>query len=237
VMRWAGLLVLLEVARMTSIHFGALTWTRVWVQMQTLLRANLLAAQVASGGPEAGQPVGSAGEALTHFRDDVEDVAQFVDGLVDVSAGLAFTMLAGVVLGVTERRRGSGARAATGDGGHRDQAPRHPHQGVPAGRSGGHGIGHRPRRRRDGGATTVKVNDATDALLARLRHLVDERRVTAVRDRVLDEGVQAFSRGAADVGLGAVLLVAAGGLASGSSAWATSRSSPPTSVGSASCRG
>ena len=39
------------------------------------LRANLLAAQVASGGPKAGQPVGSAGEAVTHFRDDAEDVA------------------------------------------------------------------------------------------------------------------------------------------------------------------
>ena len=65
-------------------------------------------------------------------------------------------------------------------------------------------------------ATTVKVNDAGEALLARLTVLVDRRRVTAVRDRVLDEGVQAFSRGAADVGLGAVLLVGAGGLASGS---------------------
>ena len=64
-------------------------------------------------------------------------------------------------------------------------------------------------------ATTVKVNDAGDALLARLERLVEQRRTTAVRDRVLDESLQAFSRGAADVGLGAVLLVAAGGLASG----------------------
>jgi ATP-binding cassette subfamily B protein len=36
-----------------------------------------------------------------------------------------------------------------------------------------------------------------------------------VRDRVLEEGVMAFSRGAADFGLGLVLLVAAGALASG----------------------
>ena len=67
--------------------------------MQTFLRANLLTAQLASGGPEAGQPVGSAGEAITHFRDDTEDIAMFVDGMLDVSAGLAFTMLAGIVLG------------------------------------------------------------------------------------------------------------------------------------------
>ena len=64
-------------------------------------------------------------------------------------------------------------------------------------------------------ATTVKVNNSTDAMLARLRGLVDVRRRTAVRDRVLDEGVMAFSQGAADVGLGLVLLVSAGALASG----------------------
>ena len=64
-------------------------------------------------------------------------------------------------------------------------------------------------------ATTVKVNDASEPLLARLRRLVDARRDTAVRDRVLDESVMAFSHGAADVGLGLVLLISAGGLASG----------------------
>ena len=58
---------------------------QAWVHMQTFLRANLLTAQLASGGPEAGQPVGSAGEAITHFRDDIEDATMFIDGLVDVS--------------------------------------------------------------------------------------------------------------------------------------------------------
>ena len=84
---------------MSTIHLGALMWTRAWVHMQSLLHANLLTAQVASGGPEAGQPVGSAGEAITHFRDDVEDVTMFVDGFVDISAGVVFTVLAGLVLG------------------------------------------------------------------------------------------------------------------------------------------
>ena len=97
---WIGAaLALCEVARMSTIHLGALMWTRAWVHMQSLLRANLLTAQVASGGPEAGQPVGSAGEAITHFRDDVEDVTMFIDGFVDISAGVVFTVLAGLVLG------------------------------------------------------------------------------------------------------------------------------------------
>jgi ATP-binding cassette subfamily B protein len=64
-------------------------------------------------------------------------------------------------------------------------------------------------------ATTVKVNDATEPALAHLHRLVETRRHTAVRDRVLDDGVQAFGQGAADVGLGLVLLVTAGSLASG----------------------
>ena len=53
---------------------------------------------------EAGQPVGSAGEAITHFRDDVEDVTMFVDGFVDISAGVVFTALAGLVLGSVDGR-------------------------------------------------------------------------------------------------------------------------------------
>lgn len=215
VVRWVALLAVLEVARMTAIHFGALTWTKVWVHMQTLLRANLLAAQVASGGPEAGQPVGSAGEAITHFRDDAEDVAMFVDGIVDVSAGLAFTMLAGAVLGVTNPAAAAvlvlpliAVGIATKLLDTRIKAYRLADREATAAVTGlvGDVIA---------AATTVKVNDAGDALLARLERLVEQRRTTAVRDRVLDESLQAFSRGAADVGLGAVLLVAAGGLASG----------------------
>ena len=64
-------------------------------------------------------------------------------------------------------------------------------------------------------ATTVKVNNAIEPTIAHLRKLVDLRRRTAVRDRVLDESVWAFSQGAADVGLGLVLLSAAGAMASG----------------------
>src|SRR4029079_12868419 len=87
VYRCAIAVFVVEAVRMGSIHIGAVTWTKSWVHMQTLLRANLLTAQVASGGPEAGQPVGSAGEALTHFRDDTEDIAQLRDRVVDVAGG------------------------------------------------------------------------------------------------------------------------------------------------------
>jgi ATP-binding cassette subfamily B protein len=212
---WAAAIAVSETIRMVSIHHGALIWTRVWLHMQTLLRANMLSAQMASGGLHAGQPVGSAGSAVTHFRDDTEDVANLVDGIVDISGGLVFTVVAGFVLGAADANaalilifpllavalvtrvldtRIKDFRAA-------DREATERVTGL---------LGDVMAA-----ATTVKVNAAAESMLARLRVLVDRRRHTAVRDRVLDEGVMAFSQGAADVGLGLVLLVSAGAIASG----------------------
>jgi ATP-binding cassette subfamily B protein len=213
---WIGLaLALCELARMSTIHMGALMWTRAWVHMQSLLRANLLAAQVASGGPEAGQPVGSAGEALTHFRDDVEDVTMFVDGFVDISAGVVFTVLAGLVLGSIDSNAAMmllipliGVAVATRSLDGRIKRYRAADRVAASSVSGLLGDVM-------AAATTVKVNNAIEPTIAHLQRLVDERRETAVRDRVLDESVWAFSQGAADVGLGLVLLSAAGAMAAG----------------------
>lgn len=200
---------------MGAVHFGALTWTRCWIHMQTLLRANLLAAQVASGGPEAGQPVGSAGEAITHFREDTEDVAQLVDGVVDVSGGLLFTILVAFALGAADAVGAAvliipllavALMTRTLD----DKIKRYRAADRAAAAAVTGLVGDVMSA-----ATTVKVNDASEHLLARLATLVARRRETAVRDRVLDEAVMAFSRGSVDIGLGLVLLVSAGAIATG----------------------
>ncbi len=205
----------LEIARMATIHAGALVWTQAWVHIQTLLRANMLLAQMASGGPEAGQPVGSAGEAITHFRDDAEDVAMLVDGILDVSAGLVFTVGASFVLGSIDARAAgvlliplASVALATRTLDSKIKQFRTADRAAASSVSGMIGDVM-------AAATTVKVNDAVDNTIARLQRLVDLRRHTAVRDRVLDESVWAFSQGAADVGLGLVLLVSAGAMASG----------------------
>lgn len=211
----AGTVLVVDTLRMTSIHWGALLWTKSWVHMQAFVRSNLLAAQLASGGLEAGQPVGSAGEAITHFRDDVEDVSMLIDGIIDVSAGTVFTLLAGFVLGSIDPRAAAVlalpltlVAIATRVLDNRIKRYRSADRAAAAAVSGFVGDVM-------AAATTVKVNDAVDPTLAHLTSLVDQRRHTAVRDRVLDEGVQAFGQGAADVGLGLVLLVSAGALASG----------------------
>jgi ATP-binding cassette subfamily B protein len=212
---WAAAIAVSELVRMVAIHHGALIWTKAWIHMQTLLRANMLSAQMASGGVHAGQPVGSAGSAVTHFRDDTEDVANLVDGMVDISGGLVFTVIAGFVLGSADARAAAvliipllGVGIATR---------------VLDTRIKEYRSADREATERVTGllgdvmaaATTVKVNDASEPMLRRLAVLVERRRHTAVRDRVLEEGVMAFSQGAADIGLGLVLLVSAGAIASG----------------------
>ncbi len=215
-MWWAAAIAVSETIRMVSIHHGALIWTKAWIHMQTLLRANMLAAQMASGGVHAGQPIGSAGSAITHFRDDTEDVANLVDGMVDISGGVVFTVIAGFVLGAADARAAAvlvipllGVGIATRVLDTRIKEYRAADRRSTEGVTGLLGDVM-------AAATTVKVNDATEPMLRRLAVLVERRRFTAVRDRVLEEGVQAFSQGAADIGLGLVLLVSAGAIASGS---------------------
>ena len=159
--------------------------------------------------------MGSAGEAITHFRDDVEDVTMFIDGFVDISAGVVFTVLAGLVLGSVDSRAALvlliplvGVAMATRTLDARIKRYRAADRSAAAAVSGMLGDVM-------AAATTVKVNNAIEPTIAHLRTLVDARQHTAVRDRVLDESVWAFSQGAADVGLGLVLLTAAGAMASG----------------------
>jgi ATP-binding cassette subfamily B protein len=216
VYRYAALLGALELVRMAVIHYAAIMWTKSWVHMQTFLRANMLKAQMASGGPEAGQPVGSAGEALTHFRDDVEDVTLLVDGVVDVSAGVLFSVVAGTILGMADARAAAilllpmiGVVLVTRFADGRIRAYREADRAA---------TGHVTGLVGDmmAAATTIKVNGAAEHLLARLQRLVTRRGETAVRDRVLSESVFAFSHGAADVGFGLVLIISASAIAGGS---------------------
>jgi ATP-binding cassette subfamily B protein len=138
-----------------------------------------------------------------------------VDGILDVSAGLVFTVGASFVLGRIDARAAgvlmiplAGVAFATRTLDSKIKQFRTADRAAASSVSGMIGDVM-------AAATTVKVNDAVDNTIARLQRLVDLRRHTAVRDRVLDESVWAFSQGAADVGLGLVLLVSAGAMASG----------------------
>lgn len=205
-----------ELLRMLGLYIGAMNWNQTIVHMETLMRANMLHAQMASGGEHAGSPVASAGQSLTHFRDDVDDVVQLVDGLIDLSISSVLLIFSGALLAsmnlaaalaivaplvvvalvtrvldtkIKEYRRRDRAAAAAVSGFVGDLMS---------------------------AATTVKVNDATEATIARMATIADVRRRTAVRDRLLDEGIMTFGRGMVDVAFGCALLAAAASIASGS---------------------
>lgn len=215
VYRWIIALVVAEALRMAVVHAGAVVYTQVWVHQQTFLRANMLSAQMASGGPEAGRPVASAGEAVTYFRDDTEDVAMFIDNMVDVSGGITFAVFAVILLGSANP---AGAAAViiplvlitviSRLLGHRVTAYRRADREATAAvtRLVGDTMA---------AATTVKVNGASRAVLDRLGTRVDRRQRTAVRDRVLTETIWTTGRSATDVALGLVFVVGASAIASG----------------------
>ncbi len=212
---WVLVTIAVEAFRMAVVHAGVAAYHRVWVHQQAFLQANLLHAQLSSGGPAAGRPVASAGEAITHFRDDVNDVVTFVDNLVDASGGLVFFSIAMALLGATNLAAAAVlvvplafvaiVTARLGTTLKRLRAADREATAAVTGLIG------------DvmSSATTVKVNRADRNVLARLAVLAERRRHTAVRDRVLDEGIMAVSNGSTDVGLGLVLLVGAGALARG----------------------
>ncbi len=211
----AGALAVAEVARLAILHWGAVTFTRSWYLMKSLMQGNMLIGQVSSGGTDAGQPVGSAGQSVTRFRDDTEDVALFVDGWLDVSGAFVFAVIALWVMATIDAVATAvvlvpmaAVAVITKMLDTRIKFYRRADREATAAVTGLVGDVM-------AGATTVKVNDAVDPVLARLRGLVDVRRYTATRDRVFDDALQSVTTGSGDVAMGLVLITAAGAIASG----------------------
>ncbi|MCA9941148.1 MAG: ABC transporter ATP-binding protein [Anaerolineales bacterium] len=61
----------------------------------------------------------------------------------------------------------------------------------------------------------IKVADAEERIIAHFRALNDDRRQAMIKDQLLDRTVEALSNGTIDVGMGLILLLAAGGMAAG----------------------
>ncbi len=211
----AAALLVAELIRLVIFSTAIVNFTKTWTFMRTMLQGNMLQAQMVSGGPDAGPPVRSAGDAVSRFRDDASDIARFVDNWVDVAGGMMFaviglTILAQVnatatalamlpmVLGalVVLLLDGTIVRLRRAD--------------RVATRAVGGMLGDVMA-----GTTSIKVNDATEPVLNRFQTLVDTRRQTAVRDRTLNEAVFQFAGGANDVAVALVLVVTAGSIAAG----------------------
>ena len=211
----AGALAVAEVLRLVVLHYGAVQFTRSWYLMKSQMQGNMLIGQVSSGGVDAGQPVGSAGQSVTRFRDDTEDVALFIDGWLDVSGAFVFAVIALWVMASIDATATAvvlipmaAVAIVTKMLDTRIKYYRRADREATAAVTGLVGDVM-------AGATSIKVNDAVGPVLGRLRRLVDVRRHTATRDRVFDDALQSVTTGSGDVAMGLVLITAAGAIASG----------------------
>ncbi|MGH8934026.1 MAG: ATP-binding cassette domain-containing protein [Egibacteraceae bacterium] len=205
-----------EVTRLGLFYIFVMAWTGWWIRTQALLRTNLLQAQLASGGPEAGEPVAGSGSAITVFRDDVEDLIQLVDSWVDVSAAALFAALAipvmlridvavTLVVAVPLALAAIMTRVLT----ERLRAYRRAEREATAGLTGFLGGVF-------SSVLAIKVAGAERAVVRRLRALNAERQRTALRDHVLSDGLEAFNGSLTDVAIGLALLIAAPAMRQGS---------------------
>ena len=96
---WGLLAVLagLEIGRWALLVANVWQYSGVFIGWQTVPRVNLLRSLLCAPGPAEGRLPGSSGEAVSRFRDDVQDVTIMVDSWIDV-AGSA--VAAGLAVGV-----------------------------------------------------------------------------------------------------------------------------------------
>ena len=88
----------IEAARWAWLVVIAVQWHGCWVGWQTVPRVNMLRSLAEEPGPAAGRLPGAPGEAVSRFRDDVEDLAMVLDVWLDLSGALVSSFVAIVVL-------------------------------------------------------------------------------------------------------------------------------------------
>ena len=111
---WGLLAVLvgLEAARWSGLVAVAIQWHGCWVGWHTVPRVNLLRSLVSDPGPAAGRLPGAPGEAVSRFRDDVQDLSMVLDVVIDGEAERFATPWGSIALSIDE---GPGGASPLGD--------------------------------------------------------------------------------------------------------------------------
>jgi ATP-binding cassette subfamily B protein len=209
-----AVLAAVELARIAA-HWGGMVRIFYLEQLRGLLRLNMLRAQMASGGAEAGTLPASSGEAVSRFRDDVDDFIGFLDIAVFVAGELLFAAgavtvmltidplitisvvlpLATVVFstriasGQIRRRRAAYRRATAAATGLLGEM--------------------------FGAVLAVKTAHAGGAIVNRLVAYNERRRSAGLRDQLVSQMLDTFSRVTVSLSTGLVLLLAIPAMRSG----------------------
>jgi ATP-binding cassette subfamily B protein len=209
-----ALVVGVSLARVSIMVGGVYTWSTLFFTLGSLMRRNMLAWLV--DGPGTRRVPASPGESVSRFRDDVDEVMEFVEGWTDFS-GFAVTAL--VALGLMF------ATAPT-----ITLVVLLPLIGM---LFFGHKMGGYIRRYRKanreatgritsfigevfGAVQAVKVASAERRVLKHFKTLNDEREIVAVKDATFSEIFRSVNANMINVGTGIVLILAAQGMRSGS---------------------
>jgi ATP-binding cassette subfamily B protein len=91
-------LVVLEVVMATMLWWGDTIYAQGMVASESAIQLNVVRAQLASGGPEAGPRTLATGDVLARLRDDPSDVMLLGDNWVDLVGSLAYGSGAALLL-------------------------------------------------------------------------------------------------------------------------------------------
>jgi ATP-binding cassette, subfamily B, bacterial len=210
-----GLLASVEAARIAVFWPAVLVFTRWWIDVLAWLRVNLLHAQLSPARDEAGPPVTDGAAAIPVFRDDVHDIVLYADTWLDLAGTAVFTVVAlAVMVRVDPVLTGVVAvpllvvSAVNRLLARRIRAVRLADREATASVTGFLGAAF-------AAVTALKVAGAEAHALDELRRRNAARSRTAVRDRVLEQSLQAFSASTVELAVGLVLLVSASAMRAG----------------------
>jgi ABC-type multidrug transport system fused ATPase/permease subunit len=213
-MTLVGVLAVVDVVPIFTFYAAAVLWTSGWIQLHGVVQSNVLSWIVS--GPGAGELPDSTGEAISRFRDDVNDVVDFLDSWIDTGGSGLFAVVAIVIMAridgvmtavvlvplvsivfvtrrITERLR----------------AYRRASRRATASVTGFIG-------ELFGAVQAIKVAGAEDGAVRRFRDLSDARRRAVLRDRLWSELTWGFSHNAVNLSVGLTLLLAARSMRRGS---------------------
>lgn len=210
------LLVLLGCVALTRILImtgGVWAWSTLYYTIVLLLRHNMLQWLVTGSGTRSLPD--SPGEAVSRFRDDVEEVADYIEGWTDFSGFAAFAIVALIIMSrIDPMITLVMLLPLIGIG-------------VVAHRVGGRIRKYRKANREATGRVTafigeifgsvqaLKVASAEDNVLRHFEKLNEHRRGVALKDTLLTELLRSVNGNMVNIGTGIILLLAAGSMSSG----------------------
>lgn len=202
-----ALLVAVSLARVLIMVGGVWTWATMYYTVGSLVRRNIF--DWIMNGPGTRKLPGSPGEAVTRFRDDVDELTEYVENVTDftgiaVMATAAITIMAQVDPIIT-------------------LVALLPLIGIFI---FGYSVGGRIRRYRRatreatgritsfigevfGGVQAVKVASAEENVIRHFEELNEKRRGVAVKDALFGEIFRSVNTNMVNVGIGLVLLIVA----------------------------